>query len=127
VEGAQPGETIIAARIGFTRTGRYKLIASSQPEDHDKAIVVFRTSIGFRGGNHHDGAFVPLTSGVIAQGLAGRMGAGEQIVALIEANQVIKVRRSGRLYGAPPEHHYVLRDGQLIVATPEERELADVF
>jgi hypothetical protein len=127
VEGAQPGDTILAARIGQTRSGRPKLIAAAQAEDHDRAIVVFRTSIGFRGWNSHDGEFHPLVSGIIAQGLAGRAGSGHQHVALLAAGNVVKVRRRGRLYGAPPEHHYMLRDGKLLVATPEERELAEVF
>jgi hypothetical protein len=127
VEGAQPGDTILAARIGLTRSGRPKLIAAQQAEDHDRAIVVFLTSIGFRGWNSHEGEFHRLASGIIAQGLAGRMGAGHQHVALLEAGQVVKVRRFGRLYGAPPEHHYMLRNGQLLVATPEERELAEIF
>jgi len=127
VEGAQPGDTITAARIGQTRSGRPKLLAAEQAEDYDHAIVVFRTGIGFRGWNSHEGEFHPLVSGVIAQGLAGRMGAGRQHVAVVAAGQVIKVRRGGRLYGAPPEHYYMLRGGELLVATPEERELADIF
>jgi hypothetical protein len=127
VEGAQPGDHILAARIGQTRSGRPKLIAAAAAEDHDRAIVVFRTSIGFRGGNFHEGEFHPLVSGTIAQGLAGRMGVGRQHVALLAAGQVVRVRRFGRLYGAQPEHHYMLRDGQLLVATPEERELAEIF
>jgi len=127
VEGAQPGDTIVAARIGQTRSGRPKLLAAPSAENHDHAIVVFRTSIGFRGGNFHEGEFHPLASGTIAQGLAGRMGVGRQHVALLAAGQVIKVRRYGRLYGAPPEHHYMLRDGRLLVATPEEREISEVF
>jgi len=127
VEGAQPGDTITAARIGQTRSGRFKLIAHARAEDHSRAIVVFRTSIGFRGWNSHEGEFQRLASGIIAQGLAGRMGSGHQHVGLLEDGQVVVVRRGGRLYGAPPEHHYVLRDGTLLVATPEERELSDVF
>jgi hypothetical protein len=127
VEGAQPGDRIVAARIGLTRSGRPKLIAAAQAEDYDRAIVVFRTSIGFRGWNSHEGEFQRLASGIIAQGLAGRMGSGHQHVGLLEAGQIVVVRRGGRLYGAPPEHHYILKDGQLLVATPEERELADIF
>ena len=127
VQGAQPGDRISAARIGQTQSGRYKLLAAQKAEDHDKAIVVFRTGIGFRGGNFHEGEFHPLASGTIAQGLAGRMGSGRQHIAVVAAGQVIKVRRYGRLYGAPPEHHYMLRDGRLLVATPEEREISEVF
>jgi hypothetical protein len=127
VERAQPGDEIMAARVGLTRSGRFKLIAAPVAEDHDHAIVVFLTSIGFRGWNSHEGEFQRLVSGVIAQGLAGRMGSGHQHVALLEAGQIVRVRRGGRLYGAAPEHHYMLREGRLLVATPEERELAEVF
>ena len=68
-----------------------------------------------------------LTTGIIAQGDAGRMGRGEQLVAILPENTVFRTGYSGRLYGAPSEHYYIFRDGQLLAATWEEREVSDIF
>jgi len=128
VVGVRPGERIYAAQVGQTASGKPKLLAV--PPEHAApapAIVVLRTGIGFRGGNSHVGEFMTIVRGVIAQGIAGRMGSGEQLVVLLPEEKVLKVRRFGRLYGAPPEYHYVLREGKILVATPEERELAEIF
>jgi len=128
VVGAKPGERIYVAGLGKTASGKPKLFAANPPAASTQdAIVVFRTGIGFRGSNVHEGEFSVIIRGVIAQGDAGRMGSGEQIVVLLHEGNVVKVRRYGRLYGAPPEHHYVLRGDKILVATPEERELTDLF
>ncbi len=68
-----------------------------------------------------------LTSGVIAQGDAGRMGRGEQLIATLPADVVFRTGYSGRLYGRPGAHYYIYRDGQLLAATWEERETSDIF
>jgi len=68
-----------------------------------------------------------ICKGVIAQGDAGRMGSGEQLVAIIPAGEVFRTAYSGRLYGAPSEHYYIYRDGQILAATREEREVSDIF
>lgn len=68
-----------------------------------------------------------LCKGVIAQGAAGRMGSGEQLVAIMPAGVVFRTGYSGRLYGFPSAHYYIYRDGQLLSATWEEREIADIF
>lgn len=68
-----------------------------------------------------------LTTGIIAQGDAGRMGRGEQLVAILPADTVFRTGYSGRLYGAPSEHYYIFRDGQILAATWEEREVSDIF
>lgn len=68
-----------------------------------------------------------LASGQIAQGDAGRMGSGQQLVLLLPAGEVLRVGRSGRLYGAPSAH-YVRWDGeQLVSLTWDERDAADLF
>lgn len=68
-----------------------------------------------------------LASGQIAQGGAGRMGSGEQLVVLLPAGEVLRVGRSGRLYGAPSAH-YIRWDGEkLISLTWDEREASDLF
>jgi len=128
VVGVRPGERIYAAQVGQTSSGKPKLLAAS-PEHAVPApvILVLRTGIGFRGSNSHEGEFMPIVRGIIAQGIAGRMGCGEQLVVLLPEGKVLKVRRSGRLYGAPPEYHYLLREGKILVATPEEREITEIF
>ena len=193
-EWKEKGYTRIhSAEVGATKAGKPKLL---QTEDTDtdtteKCICVFRTMIGFRGGNSHTGdkedeywvresfadfpESVPikekytwdeverygleylkvrhpgkedmyppdiafkrkvfyrpfpgeiLSSGVIAQGDAGRMGRGGQYVAIIPAGVVFRTGYSGRLYGSPSEHYYIFRDGQLLAATWEEREISDIF
>lgn len=68
-----------------------------------------------------------LTEGIIAQGEAGRMGAGDQMVAVIPKNQVFRTGYSGRLYGSPPAHYYMWTGEKVLSATWEERELAELF
>ena len=68
-----------------------------------------------------------LCEGIIAQGQAGRMGSGSQLVAVMPAGIVFRTGYSGRLYGAPSAHYYVYRHGQLLSATWEEREVSDIF
>ena len=52
--GRRPERLIFAADIGLTKSGKPKLVVG-QTTTSDKAIVVFRTPIGFRGGNSHTG------------------------------------------------------------------------
>lgn len=140
--------SIHSAKVGETRAGKPKLLETSGITDTEKCICVFRTKIGFRGGNSHTGdrdggteknywgveypTFHPfpgeiLCEGIIAQGDAGRMGSGDQLVAILPADTVFRTGYSGRLYGAPSAHYYLFRDGQILSATWEEREVADIF
>lgn len=68
-----------------------------------------------------------LVVGRIAQGTAGRMGSGEQSVAVMPRAVVFRTGYTGRLYGAPNEHFYVFDGEKIVAATLEERELADLF
>lgn len=68
-----------------------------------------------------------LLTGIIAQGDAGRMGSGEQIIARLPKNKVFRVGLGGRLYGAPSEYFYCWGDGQLFCLTREQRLVADMF
>lgn len=129
--------SIYSAEIGETKTGRPKLIETSEVTDTEKCICVFRTKIGFRGSNRHTGdklgdEFLPfpgevLCEGIIAQGDAGRMGSGSQLVAVMPAGVVFCTAYSGRLYGKPDSHYYIFKDGQILSATWEEREVAEIF
>jgi hypothetical protein len=139
------------ASLGQTKTGKPKLFAATSATETDKVIVVFRTPIGFRGSNSHTGdktgeeigknvwgddvlkdvyAEFPgevLVEGTIAEGEAGRMGSGRQLIALIPKNKVFRISYSGRLYGKPNAHYGVWNGKELIVLTQEEREVSDLF
>ena len=129
------GETVTIhhAKTSETKSGRPKLIETVNDDNNDKAIVVFRTKIGFRGSNDHTGdgdepfPGEVLVEGIIAQGDAGRMGSGEQLVALIPKNTVFSTKYYGRLYGAPSEHFYIFDGDKIVSVTKEERELTDIF
>jgi hypothetical protein len=133
---------IRAAEIGQTKRGSPKLLARENADSDEKVVCVFRTKIGFRGSNDHSGdltvkegdkeQFAPfpgevLVKGEIAQGAAGRMGAGEQLVAVMPRGVVFRTEYSGRLYGRPWEHYYLWDGSRLLAATWEERTAADLF
>jgi hypothetical protein len=68
-----------------------------------------------------------ISKGVIAQGDAGGMGSGEQLVTLMPKGKVFRIRLYGRMYGYP-EVRYGVFDGQSVkLLTWEERVLADLF
>ena len=204
------------AAIGKTKSGNPKLFACNK-SGSEKCICVFRTMIGFRGGNSHTGDkdrnplyYIPeyimkfgfreklielnipikeeytkgekerylsllkehkeneketentqkgsgyfgmtvnydydkneiflqkngdflefpgdiLATGTIAQGDAGRMGSGNQHVAVMSENKVFRTGYTGRLYGAPSAHYYIFRNGEILSATSEERKVVDLF
>ena len=148
-EWQEEGYTHIhSATVGTTKVGKPKLFQTEDADTTEKCICVFRTDIGYRGGNSHTGdrdggtrkgywgedlpTFHPfpgevLCEGEIAQGAAGRMGSGEQLIAIMPADTVFRTGYSGRLYGAPSAHYYIYRDGQILSATWEEREVTDIF
>ena len=66
-----------------------------------------------------------LANGKIAQGDAGRMGSGEELIGILPANKVYRVSRGGRLYGAEPVFYYLFDGATIQVATPEERKILD--
>jgi len=68
-----------------------------------------------------------IARGRIAQGAAGRMSSGEQIIALMPRGAVFRTAYSGRLYGAPSSHYYKWDGKQVLAATWEERAAADLF
>ncbi len=68
-----------------------------------------------------------VARGYIAQGDAGRMGGGEQFIALMPKGVVFRTEYSGRLYGAPSSHYYKWDGTKLLAATWDERANADLF
>lgn len=61
-----------------------------------------------------------LATGWIAQGDAGRMGSGEQLILLLPAGETIRASRFGRLYGAPRAHNITWDGNRLAVLTDAE-------
>jgi hypothetical protein len=131
---------ILAARVNETRSGRPGLVAEDEaPAESPSAIVVLRTTPGYRGGCEHTGdrdgpwkdghrPVLPrpgrvLCEGYTAQGAAGRMGGGEQLVLVLPAGEVLRIGRSGRLYGAPAAHYLAWTGRELVSVTTEERGL----
>lgn len=132
--------TVQFAEVGESRSGKPKLVARESGSD-EQIIGVFRTKIGFRGGNSHTGdrdgteeyndktrnkfAAFPgevLIEGRIAQGAAGNMGSGQQLVAVMPKNVWFRTSYSGRLYGAPSAHYYRWDGSELVAMTWDERE-----
>ena len=68
-----------------------------------------------------------LCRGVIAEGAAGRMGSGEQLIAIVPKDVVFRTSYLGRLYGAPGSHYYKWDGSKLLAATWDERATADLF
>ena len=167
-EWSAEGSTQIKyAVIGKTRSGYPKLIEVAEPTTDDKALVVFRTMIGYRGSNEHSGDLKKwqckqckgegsvvdldesgrcpkcgyyvvqyvwdpfpgevLVSGIIAQGGAGRMGSGRQLIAIVPRDVVFVTRYSGRLYGAPSAHFYLFDGEKITSVTLQERLVADLW
>jgi len=166
-EGKYP--RLMVASIGETKAGKPKFCAAPDngKTDDDFIVIIFRTQIGFRGGNSHTGDRIGwgcscgvhgddepvpekcpneecsswdgpqpkfgefpgeiLTKGEIAQGDAGRMGSGNQLIAVMPKGVVFRTGYSGRLYGAPAAHYYMWDGERLLCATFEERVQTDIF
>jgi hypothetical protein len=79
-----------------------------KPVEDDCYLIVFRGWIGFRGSNSltdYEGRAlsknVVLAEGRIAQGEAGRMGAGSQWLLMVRVGDLLRYEVDGRLYGEP--------------------------
>lgn len=141
--------TILFAETGTSQSGKPKLVARDSGSD-EKIIGVFRTKIGFRGGNSHTGdrngteeyddfgstktrnTFAPfpgekIVEGRIAQGDAGGMGSGEQFVAILPKDVWFRTSYSGRLYGAPGSHYYKWDGVNLSAMTWDERQTLEAL
>ncbi|HZJ34894.1 MAG TPA: hypothetical protein VFD55_02695 [Candidatus Angelobacter sp.] len=129
---------------------RYVLIASDNNYvDNEKEIIcVFRTHIGSRGSNSHTGDNIDnslrkykrfpgtiISRGKIAQGGAGKMGSGEQIVAIMPPNCVFCTQYSKKLYKGPKvfyykwDSHYYHWNGKALIGgiTLQNRYALNIF
>lgn len=137
------GETRIDfASIGITKSGTPKLYQALVPDVVDTCLVVARAHIGFRGSNSFTGDRLNPTDpkvgfqefpgsiicqGQIAQGHAGNMGSGQQLVFTCPQKQVWRIGYGGRLYGAPAAHYFYYNGQSLECMTWEERCAAEAW
>ncbi len=140
-------QIIEKADLGATKSGKPKLFPEKK-KDENQVLVVFKTGIGYRGHNKHCGDLAPghtyeedfssekwlpfpgkiLATGEIAQGAAGRMGSGSQIIALLKVGDIVSICLSGRMYGRPNIHHvWVKNVDEIIIMTPDDRMATDAF
>lgn len=68
-----------------------------------------------------------LIEGRIAQGDAGNMGSGKQMVALMPKGVWFRTGYSGRLYGKPAAHYYLWNGAKLVAVTWDDRQNLDSF
>ena len=137
------------ADLGTTKSGNPRLIQTKTDNSPESFLAVFYTQIGFRGCNDHTGdrtgeykvdymndkiptfhpfpAIKTIASGTIAQGTAGNMGSGTQLVAVMPYNVVFRTFYGGRLYGNPNAHYYLHDGKELLSLTWEEREISNLF
>jgi len=125
----------------------------AEGDNDEAIVLVVRTPIGHRGKNDHfiyyeekkyfllysDKLYMQdtekynllpmpanvkmLARGIIAQGLAGAMGAGEHFVFQITPPAKFQIKISGRLYGAPDTYNVYVEKSGVSVLTPEEEAL----
>lgn len=68
-----------------------------------------------------------LARGTVAQGGAGAMGSGEQLVILLPLNGVLRVQKTGRLYGEEGVHYFMWNGSSLMCATRQQRDITGAF
>ena len=68
-----------------------------------------------------------VAEGIIAQGDAGRMGSGKQLIAIMPRDVVFRTGYNGRLYGAPAAHYFMFDGEKIISVTWEQRIASDIF
>ena len=68
-----------------------------------------------------------VVEGLIAEGDAGRMGSGRQLVAVVPAGMVFRTGYYGRLYGGAPSHYHRFDGSSIISVTWDERVATEVF
>ncbi len=68
-----------------------------------------------------------IIEGRIAQGAAGGMGSGTQMIATIPVNTWFRTSYSGRRYGAPSAHYYKWDGNQVLAVTWDERQILEAM
>lgn len=141
VKGSEPGKMLTAASARKTSMGLL-LEADDSLINDDIVIVVCRTTFGFRGGNTHTGdligfndreaQFAPcpletISSGIVAEGIAGNMSSGTQYVGFLKKGNVLRIALTGRTYGKPYTWYYIWDGDKMQCMTVQQRKIADVY
>ena len=109
------------------------LLVEEHPGDGERALVALRIAPGYRGGVEYYGrgitqsdvgnvpdplpAGVELLRGYTAQGDAGRMGGGPELLVVMQPGDRIVAHRTGRLYGQP-RRLAIDYDGERVLVRP---------
>jgi hypothetical protein len=111
--------------VGQTKNGKPLII---QPVGEDtRALIKLYYYEGYRGSNSYDydhEKIKVLMNGIHAQGAAGRMGSGIEMVLIMEPNTTVLCKRFGRTYGEPKEK-VVSWDGESLKTFNPEDEPDD--
>ena len=91
----------------------------------DKNIAIIHAECGYRGSSDikvfRNGKEVePIARGAEYHSPRGSLGVDDVVVVALEEGDIIKVRRTGRLYGADPELTFVYSAGELAEHVPDE-------
>ncbi|MEO0271573.1 MAG: hypothetical protein ABIM30_00570 [candidate division WOR-3 bacterium] len=119
------GEVVDRVRLVKTKSGKPKFVAVSDEPEKDMMIIVLMTPFGYRGHNYHESEkeVIIIGHGIQADGLAGRVGDGDNYIIISPIPNNILVRISGRVYGNPDNIKYVIKSNNLVEAyTGEEIE-----
>lgn len=90
-------------------------------------IALIKPTYGFRGGARFEtisGKCTVLAEGNTAQGDAGGIASASQAICIVEEGTLIKITRSGRLYGASSTGYHFW-DGQKWTSTETKEEMED--
>jgi hypothetical protein len=126
-----PGKTIGHCSIGVTKSGAYIMLPEKEPDDRALVKVYFKE--GFRGWNSYItppealaeiGEPKRVATGKFAQGAAGRMGGGFEVLIIMEPGQTLYCQRGGRLYGSPNKLE-ISWDGETLSVYHPENETVD--
>ena len=129
---AEKGETIIFYVAPWKAVDGDKMVFDQLKEDHNNSTghvcLVLNFAYGYRGTVTYE---FPenvniLADGCKADGAAGRMAGGCEYVILMEGPGIIRVHRTGRLYGGESDFLVVVKGGDVTLTTPNEAWLEDL-
>ena len=116
VSGKIPNWNFTEAYNRISMDRKDELLRAGIPEDSFESKLIFSSWPG-----------KAIVDGIIAQGDAGAMGSGKQLICLMPKDVVFRTYYEGRLYGREPEHYYVFDGETVISATQQERVASDIF
>ena len=112
---------VVVDNLDYRVTGKGNIVLLPGRRD----IAIIEAECGYRGSSavnvFRDGQEVaPIFRGAVYHSPLGRLGVSDIILTELRERDIIKVRRTGRLYGAPAELTFVYSAGALIEYVEEE-------